>query len=154
MCGACILLLWLSCFCLQSSCLLWLFACCGQGLVPCVRGLVWAALGLSWNRPGIFQSYRSTTLQGTLCCLLRSFCWGMGPIVRLNIPSTLLGPQTAVCGFLPLSPGQELLCSGADPCQACLHTAMLVVLLWMHSTRPGWEVGLQEAMGQGMLLAS
>jgi len=64
----CTLLLWLSCFCLQSSCLLWLS-------LP-VAGRVWfpvllvsqsgAAFGLSWVRPGIFQNCRSTALQGTL----------------------------------------------------------------------------------------
>ena len=48
LCHVCSLLLWLSCFCLQSSCLECLFACHGQGLYPVLLvGQSGTALGLS-----------------------------------------------------------------------------------------------------------
>lgn len=48
LCVACVLLLLLSHICLQSNCLQWLSAYCGQGLVPVLLGgQSRATLGLS-----------------------------------------------------------------------------------------------------------
>lgn len=42
--------------------------------------------------------------------------------------------EISVCSYLPLSPGQKSLWSGAGPCQGYLYTAKLVALLWMGSS--------------------
>lgn len=46
------------------------------------------------------------------CCLPPAQCGGLS--------------GTGVCGYLPLSPGQESLWSGACPCPGCLHLTRLV----------------------------
>lgn len=83
LCIAHTLMLWLSHFFLQPSCLQWLFACCGQGLVPVsLVSQSEAALGLSRVRPGICQSCSRSCSVLSLCCPLRSFHWWVEPAVR------------------------------------------------------------------------
>lgn len=114
------------------------FAYCGQGLVfVLLVGQLGVTLGFSWVRWGTGQRAYSTELQGTLppsCpkrlllvggaysqtrCLPSAHCWGCSWI--------------GMCGYLPLSPGQESLWSGAGPCQGCLHIDRLVAPLWINS---------------------
>lgn len=104
-------------------------------------------MGLSWVRPGVCQSYDGIELQGTFYvpfpekfllvvgahsqtrCLPSAHCWS--------------SIQTGVYGSLLLSPEQELLWSDVDFCEGCLHTAMLVVLLWVDSCH-SWVRGCKS----------
>lgn len=54
-----------------------------------------------------------------------------------------------VCGYLSLSPWEELLWSGSGPFQSCLYPARLTTSLWNNSSQwPIGGTGLQETWGQ------
>ena len=49
---------------------------------------------------------------------------------QLSAPAHCWGhSQSGVCGYLPLSLGQDSLWSGVGPCMGYLHSARLLVLL-------------------------
>ena len=60
-------------------------------------------------------------------CLSLAHCWGYSP--------------TGVCGYLPLTLGQESLWNGDDPFCACLHG-------WALAKEVLMETGLQENKGE------
>lgn len=72
-----------------------------------------------------------------LCCPLEGFCWWLDPIVKPAVcpQSTSGNSQTSVCGYSFLSLGHKPLLTGSGPHWVCLHTASLVVLLWMDTSQ-------------------
>lgn len=120
-----------------SFCLLWI------GFIPClVNKSLWATLGLSWVRPGIWQSCNCTLLQDIQPVLSSG---KLSLLERTCIPTRCLPTAHCwtcslidMCGFLPLSLGQDSLWSGVGSFQDCLHKA-----LWMYSYQ-GW-VGRGES---------
>ena len=109
-----------------------LYACHGQGLVSVLlMGQFGATLCLSWVKPGVGQSCYRTELQAILLVLsLRSFHRWAESAIRPDVcPLPAAGQQTAVCAYLPLSPGQESLWSDAGPNQGCLHTVRFMAPL-------------------------
>ena len=80
MCIVYALLLRLSCFCFQSSCLQWLSLLVWTEFGPCVvSGDIWGPLQLLFCvTPGIFQRCNSTKLQGTFHVLFPEKLWMVG----------------------------------------------------------------------------
>lgn len=131
MCVVCVLLLWLSCVCLQTSHLQWLFACCRQSLVPGLLGQSRAALGLSWGNQVLAKdvvtlNYRLLPLY----CPLRNL-GGQGLLPDLmSAPTPMLGLQLdwSMCVIIFPLPKAEVpwLWSGAGPWSGCMCTVRLV----------------------------
>ena len=77
----------------------------------------------------------STKLWGTsLCCPLSSFSWWAGTVVR---PAVCPQQWNWVCGYLSHSLKWESLWRTAGPYLGSLHTARLLLLLWMGSGQRG-----------------
>ena len=90
MCIVYALLLRLSCFCFQSSCLQWLSLLVWTEFGPCVvSGDIWGPLQLLFCvTPGIFQRCNSTKLQVAFPMLSqRSFCWWVVLIITPTVYS-------------------------------------------------------------------